>query len=130
MSHKPFIPEHVRLPEFTVRAIILGVVTVGVLSFLADQFFHWLDVYPAPGEPMFDPALNVLVLSYRFVFEVLAGYVVARLAPHSPMQHVRLLGLIGTCLAVVGAVASIPMGIAPAWTQANGPSRLKELSRW
>jgi len=32
VSHKPFIPEHVRLPEFTLRAIVLGVVQAVLLG--------------------------------------------------------------------------------------------------
>ena len=32
MSHKPFVPEHVRLPEFTARALILGVVQAVLLG--------------------------------------------------------------------------------------------------
>jgi putative OPT family oligopeptide transporter len=32
MSHKPFVPEHVRLPEFTVRALVLGVVQAALLG--------------------------------------------------------------------------------------------------
>jgi len=32
MGHKPFVPEHVRLPEFTARALILGVVQAVLLG--------------------------------------------------------------------------------------------------
>jgi putative OPT family oligopeptide transporter len=32
MSHKPFVPENVRLPEFTLRAIVLGVVQAVLLG--------------------------------------------------------------------------------------------------
>ena len=32
MSHKPFVPEHVRLPEFTARALVLGVVQAALLG--------------------------------------------------------------------------------------------------
>jgi hypothetical protein len=105
-----------RRPLASIAAVAAGVVAVGGLSFLTDQAFHSLHVYPPPGEPMFEPGLNLLVLSYRFVFAVAGGYLVARLAPQAAMTHVRVLGVLGTCLAAAGAAASIPMDIAPVWT--------------
>lgn len=100
----------------SVAAVVAGVAAVGGLSFLADQVFHGLRVYPAPGEPMFEPGLNLLVLGYRFGFAVVGGYLAARLAPYAAMAHVRVLGVLGTCLAAVGAAVSIPLDIAPVWT--------------
>ena len=32
MSHKPFVPEGARLPEFTARALILGVIQAVLLG--------------------------------------------------------------------------------------------------
>jgi hypothetical protein len=49
------------------------------------------------------------------VFALAGGYLVARLAPNAPMGHVLVLGLIGACLAMLGAIASIPMQLGPAW---------------
>lgn len=100
----------------SVAAVLAGVAAVGGLSFVTDQLFHGLHVYPAPGEPMFQPELNLLVLGYRFGFAVVGGYVTARLAPQAAMAHVRVLGILGVCLAAAGAAVSIPMDIAPVWT--------------
>lgn len=104
-----------RRPAGSILAIVAGFLAVAVLSLGTDQIFHLLGVYPPWGEPMFDPGLNCLVLSYRIVYTLAGGYITARLAPHAPMYHVCILGMIGTCFATMGAVASIPMEIAPAW---------------
>jgi carbohydrate-binding DOMON domain-containing protein len=64
---------------------------------------------------MYDPGLNLLALSYRIVYTVVGGYITARLAPHSPMRHVWVLGTIGLAVAVAGAIATIPMHLGPSW---------------
>jgi hypothetical protein len=64
---------------------------------------------------MYDPALNFLALSYRIVFTVIAGYITARLASHSPMRHALVLGVLGTAVGLAGAIATIPMNLGPAW---------------
>ena len=64
---------------------------------------------------MYDPALNLLALSYRIVYTVLGGYLTARLAPYSPMRHVWVYGTIGFALGLAGALATIPMNLGPAW---------------
>jgi hypothetical protein len=96
-------------------AILLGVVAVVVLSLLTDQLFHVLGVYPPWGEPFFDTGLNVLALSYRCVYSVIGSWIAARFAPRNPMRHALVLGVVGTVLATLGAVTTIPMNLGPAW---------------
>jgi hypothetical protein len=74
-----------------------------------------LQVYPPWGQPMYDPGLNLLALSYRIVYTVVGGYITARLAPHSPMRHVWALGVIGLVVGTAGAITTIPMHLGPAW---------------
>ena len=97
-------------------AIAAGFFAVFVLSLGTDQILHMLDVYPPWGQPMFDTGQNVLALSYRLIYTILAGYITARLAPHRPMRHVRVLGIIGTVLATAGAVTAITVAdLGPSW---------------
>jgi hypothetical protein len=96
-------------------AVLAGFLAVFVLSLGTDQVLHVLDVYPPWGQPMHDPALNLLALSYRIVFTVIAGYITARLASHSPMRHALVLGVLGTAVGLAGAIATIPMNLGPAW---------------
>jgi hypothetical protein len=96
-------------------AVFAGFLAVVVLSLGTDQVLHVLQVYPAWGETMYDAGLNLLALSYRIVYTVVGGYITARLAPHSPMRHVWVLGTIGLVVAVAGVIATIPMHLGPSW---------------
>ncbi len=96
-------------------AVFLGFIAVVVLSLGTDQVLHVLQVYPPWGQPMYDPGMNLLALSYRCVYGVVGSYITARLAPHSPMRHALAGGAIGFVLSAAGAIATIPMHLGPAW---------------
>lgn len=97
-------------------AVLIGFVATAVLSLATDQLLHVLGVYPPWGQPMHDPALNTLALGYRIVYSVLGGYLTARFAPHSPMRHAVILGIIGFVLATAGAIGTITRyDLGPDW---------------
>ena len=91
----------------SVAAVAAAIVANVVLSLAADQLFHTLGVYPPWGQPMYEAGDNLLALSYRIVFGILAGYVAARLAPSRPMRHVRVLGVIAVVLASLRVVLTV-----------------------
>src|SRR5262245_58114094 len=97
-------------------AVFVGFIVVVVLSLGTDQVLHVLKVYPPWGEPMYDTGLNLLALTYRCVYGVVGSYVTARLAPHSPMRHALVGGLIGFVLSTIGAITAISMAdLGPNW---------------
>lgn len=99
----------------SILALLAGFATVVILSTATDAVLHALKVYPANGEPMYDPGLNALALAYRCVFTVLGGYVCARLAPSLPLRHAFILGAIGTAVGTLAVVATWNMGLGPRW---------------
>jgi hypothetical protein len=97
-------------------AVTAAVVANAALSLATDQLLHVLGVYPPWGQPMYEPELNLLALAYRVVFGVAAGYLVARLAPHAPVRHAIVLGVVATALSTLGAVVAITQhDLGPAW---------------
>jgi hypothetical protein len=96
--------------------MVVAVVANVVLSLATDQLFHVLAIYPPWGQPMYEPGLNALALSYRIVYGVLGGFIVSRLAPRAPMRHAMILGVIGTVVATLGAVVTIARyDLGPSW---------------
>jgi hypothetical protein len=97
-------------------AIFVGFFSVAVLSLGTDQLLHVLQVYPPWGEPMYDPSLNALALSYRILFTIAGGYITAMLAPYSPMRHVAVGAVLGLIAGSAGAIVAIRMAnLGPNW---------------
>jgi hypothetical protein len=96
-------------------AVLAGFFAVVVLSLGTDEVLHLLKVYPPWGQPMYDPGLNLLALSYRIVYSILGSYIAARLAPSNPMGHALILGVIGLPLSALGVIAAMRMHLGPVW---------------
>ncbi len=99
----------------SIAAVFLGFLTVVVLSLGTDQLLHVINVYPPWGQPMWEPGLNLLALAYRCVYTVLGGWVAACVAPHAPMKHVWILGIIGLVLGTLGVVGTWNLNLGPRW---------------
>jgi len=98
------------------RAVVAGFLSVAVLSLATDQLLHVFEVYPPWGEPMHDPGLNLLALSYRILYTIFGGYLTASLAPKAPMRHVIVVGIAGFIAGSAGALAAITMAdLGPDW---------------
>src|SRR2546426_12210822 len=87
-------------------AVAAGFAAIVVLSLGTDQVLHMLRVYPPWGEPMAG-GLFAVATAYRVVYTVLGGYVTARLAPHAPVRHALILGLVGLVPGVGGGMVAI-----------------------
>ena len=100
----------------SIGALFAGFVLVVVLSIGADAMRHKTGVFPQIGRPMSD-GLFLLATLYRTAFAIAASYVTARLAPHHPMQHALVGGLIGLLLSTAGAMATWNRGpeFGPHW---------------
>ena len=99
----------------SVWAVAAGILVNAVPALMIDQFFHVIEVYPPWGVPMNDTGDNLLALSYRIVLAVAGGWATAALAPRNPGRHVAVLAVIGLILGTLGAVATIPLQLGPAW---------------
>jgi hypothetical protein len=96
-------------------AVLVGILAGAVLSLGTDQVLHVLEVYPPWGQPMYEPRLNLLALSYRCVYDGVGFYVIARLAPRNPMRHVWVGAAIGFVLCTAGMVAALSANLGPVW---------------
>jgi hypothetical protein len=98
-------------------AVIAGIATVAVLSSVGDAICHATGIYPTEGAAAMSGGLYLLATAYRCAFQVLGGYVTARLAPHRPAKHVAVLACIGFVLASLGAAAAWKAGpsLGPLW---------------
>lgn len=86
-----------------------------LLSILTDFAFESIGVLPNPEDGLFSTGAIGLVLFYRGVYTVFAGFIVAKLAPNKAMLHAMILGLIGTTITVVATNSPSLADKAPLW---------------
>ena len=100
----------------SIGAVLAGLLVVFILSLGTDVVMHATGIYPPWFQPM-AAALFVWATTYRIVYGVFGGYIAARLAPHSPMEHALVLGVVGLVLSTAGAAATWNAGpeFGPRW---------------
>jgi hypothetical protein len=102
----------------SIVALLAGLFTGILLSLGTDVVFHAVHVFPPWGASMvgYDKAL-LLATIYRNIYGVLGSYIAARLAPHRPMLHAIVLGILGFVVCILGALATWNKGPAfgPHW---------------
>lgn len=96
-------------------AVLAGLVFIFATHLGTDEMLHELGVFPPWNQPMHDPALSLLALCYRVVFSILGCALAAWLAPSEPFRHAEFLGIIGTVLSGLGAIAAINANLGPVW---------------
>ena len=98
----------------SIAALLAGFVVNIALTLATDFALHAASILPPLGQPMNDMQ-SVLATAYRTLYSVISSYIVARLAPYSPMGHALTGAAIGMALATVGAVATWNRGLGPHW---------------
>ena len=100
----------------SIGAVFAGLLFIVVLSTVTDVVMHATGVYPPWFQYMPD-SLFLLATAYRIVYSILGSYLTARLAPHRPMLHALILGVVGVLLSTAGALSTWNKGpeFGPKW---------------
>jgi len=102
----------------SIVAVLAGVIVGIALTLATDELLHLTHVFPPWGDSMagYDGAL-LLATVYRTIYGIAASYITAKLAPHRPLLHAMVGGVLGLLVSIVGAVATWNKGPAfgPHW---------------
>jgi Na+/serine symporter len=98
----------------SIGAGFAGIFVGVVLSLGTDALLERFGVLPH-GNLWVSASLIWFVLFYRTLYNIVGSYIVARLAPRNPMRHVIFVGILGTLVSIVGAVATRDMNLGPLW---------------
>lgn len=100
----------------SIWAVLAGFIIVFALSYGTDFGLLAAGVLPKGGLPMYGSELLIItIIVYRSIYNVVGGYIMARLAPNHPMAHALTGGMIGFVLSLVGTIATRDMNLGPAW---------------
>jgi uncharacterized membrane protein YeaQ/YmgE (transglycosylase-associated protein family) len=85
----------------SIGVLLLAFVGNALLSVLTDFLLERTGVLPNPERGLFETWAILLCLFYRAVYGVLAGFIIANLAPNKPVLHALILGVIGVIITLL-----------------------------
>ncbi|HCZ37504.1 MAG TPA: hypothetical protein DHV26_16415 [Cytophagales bacterium] len=85
----------------SIGVILLAFMVNALLSVLTDFLLEQIGVLPNPEKGLFETWAILLVLSYRAIYTVFTGFIIARFAPNKSMLHALILGIIGTAITLL-----------------------------
>lgn len=89
----------------SILALLAGITLGIVLSIGTDWGLGAFGLAPPQSERWPDQLLLVAAM-YRSIYGVIAGYVIAWLAPNRPMGHALFAGALGMLVSALGAIAA------------------------
>lgn len=96
----------------SIGAVLAGLIFIVITHTAMDAVLQGVGVLPKDNF-FVGTGLILIVIGYRAVLSFIGCYLTARLAPHSPMKHALILGLIGLVLGSIGAIVAADLG--PGW---------------
>ena len=96
----------------SIGAVLAGFFMGAILSIAADQIFERMGIMNMASFKSNPWWIILLVIVYRFIFNVTGCYITARLAPDKPMKHAMVIGVVGTFLGIIGSVIMWDQAVA------------------
>lgn len=90
--------------------ILLAFVVIALPSMLTDFLLESIGVLPNPQKGLFETRAVLLVLFYRGVYTILAGFIVGKLTPVKPLLHAGILGIVGTTITILVKLQFLAFG--------------------
>jgi len=98
----------------SILALVVGIAVGIILTLITDAVLHKVGFFPPLGQWTPSGPLAVAT-AYRCIYGILGAYIVARLAPHSPMGHALISGVIGVVATTIGAAVTWNKNLGPHW---------------
>jgi len=100
----------------SIGALLVGFITVAILSIATDMLFEVLHIFPPQNQPqVYAWWMLPIALLYRTLFTLFGGFVTAKLAPNKKVLHAIILGTIGMVFATGGAIVNWDKSLNAEW---------------
>lgn len=86
-------------------AVLAGFISGAVLSVGTDILLSSTNILNMASFKENSPSITLMVIVYRFIYNIFGCYITAKLAPQKPMKHCLILGSLGTIFAIAGSIA-------------------------
>ena len=90
----------------SIWAALAGIIVGIILTVGTDFILQKLGVFPSLNQGAYTFTMLLAALIYRGIYLGVAGYVTASLAPSNPMRHVKVIGIIGVIVTILGSIAN------------------------
>jgi len=95
----------------SIGAVLAGFLAVGILHTVTDLILEKAGIFPSPDQPAaLETKFLAIAAVYRNIYNVLGGWITARLAPNRPVGHALILGAIGTIANIAGGIVMWKIG--------------------
>jgi len=99
----------------SIGVILLAFISIALLSIVTDFLLESIGMLPDPKKGLFDTWAIILVLVYRGIYTIFAGFIIAKLAPSKPILHAIILGAVGIIITILATNDPSFADKAPLW---------------
>ena len=96
----------------SVIAIIVCFMVGALLCIITDILLDKIGYMKAESFKENSPWVILVVIIYRFIYNVIGCYVAAAMAPARPMRHAMIIGVIGLVLGTLGSIVMWDKAVA------------------
>ena len=99
----------------SIGVILLTFISITLLSIATDFLLESIGILPDPKKGLFDTWAIILVLAYRGIYTIFAGFIIAKLAPSKAILHAIILGAVGIIITILATNDPSFADKAPLW---------------
>ncbi|MBS4063833.1 MAG: hypothetical protein KGZ74_04705 [Chitinophagaceae bacterium] len=96
----------------SIAAILAGFMLAAILSIGTDILLNSLGIIDMESFKDSSTVIILIVIIYRFIYNVIGCYLTSKLAPDKPMKHALIIGVIGTLFALLGSIVMWDKAVA------------------
>ena len=96
----------------SIWAIFVGTLIGIVLTVGTDKILESTGVFPPIAGGLFVWWMLFVALVYRGIFLCVSGFIIAKMAPNKPINHVVIAGIIAVIVTILGSIANWDNSVA------------------
>jgi hypothetical protein len=88
----------------SIGVVLLAFLVNTMLSVVTDFLLEQIGILPKPEKGLFETSAILICLSYRAIYFILTGFIIAKLAPNKTILHTLILGVIVVAIILLSVI--------------------------